>query len=390
MQAGLSVFSPRRQYTATNSLANGNGGAFTIAPGKVESGSEYFPIPYFAKTWARANDAALGVAVYGRGGMNTDYTSGAALFDPDGPGPAPVMRSPGSLGAGDAGVDLNQLFAEIAWADRLNDTLTWGVSGIFTAQSFEATGTLSLAPYTQTFARSGGRSMPANMSNNGHDLSTGYGAKAGLHWQPSARLRASLSYQSRITMSEFDDYSDLFAAGGNFDIPQNIRFGVSWDYSDRVTLHYDTDHTNYRDIDSVGNPIANIFGCPTAGMGGTDLSYCLGGDRGAGFGWNDMTVHKFGLSWQPASLPAWTLRAGVSHGQQPIEQTEVLFNILAPGVIERHFTVGATRRLADGKAWSVMLMVAPEGKVSGHNTFDPTQRLELKMHQFELEFGFSW
>ena len=35
-------------------------------------------------------------------------------------------------------------------------------------------------------------------------------------------------------------------------------------------------------------------------------------------------------------------------------------------------------------------MVAPEGKVSGRNTFDPTQRLELKMHQFELEFGFSW
>ena len=76
--------------------------------------------------------------------------------DPDGPGPAPVMSLPGTLGAGDAGVDLTQLFAEIAWADRLSDTLTWGVSGIFTAQSFEATGTLSLAPYTQTFARSGG------------------------------------------------------------------------------------------------------------------------------------------------------------------------------------------------------------------------------------------
>jgi long-chain fatty acid transport protein len=390
MQAGLSIFSPRRQYTASSSLANGNGGAFTIAPGTVESGSEYFPIPYAAKTWALENDTALGVTVYGRGGMSTDYTSGAAIFDPDGPGPAPVMKLDGSYGFGDTGVDLNQLFAEVAYAGKVIDQLAWGISGIFTAQAFEATGTGSFAPYTKTFAQSGGTVMPTNLGNNGHDYSTGFGVKFGVQFQPVERLRLGISYQSRIYMSEFDKYSDLFAAEGGFNIPQNIRFGVSWDYSDRITLHYDTDHTNYRDVDSVGNPISNLFGCPTAGAGGTDVSYCLGGDRGAGFGWNDMTVHKLGVSWKPESLPQWTLRAGVSHGQQPIEETEVLFNMLAPGVMERHFTVGATRQLQSGRAWSVMLMVAPEGEISGNNTFDPTQRIELKMNQYELEFGFSW
>lgn len=389
-QASVAVFSPRRQYRASDSRANGNGGAFTIGPGTVKSGSEYFPIPHLAKTWERDGNAALGLAIYGRGGMNTDYTSGTALFDPDGPGPAPVMRLNGSYGAGDAGVDLTQLFAEVAWASKLQDNFAWGVSGIFTAQAFEATGTGSFAPYTQTFARSGGTALPANLGNNGHELSTGFGLKFGVQWELSPRLRAGISYQSRIYMSELDDYSDLFAAQGGFDIPQNVRFGLSWDAQENVTLHYDVDHTNYRDIDSVGNPIANIFGCPTAGAGGRNLSSCLGGDHGAGFGWNDMTAHKFGISWQPAQLAQWTLRAGASYGDQPVENSEVLFNMLAPGVIERHFTFGATRLLQNGKALSFGLMFAPESSVRGRNTFDPTQTIELKMHQFEFEFGLSW
>lgn len=81
---------------------------------------------------------------------------------------------------------------------------------------------------------------------------------------------------------------------------------------------------------------------------------------------------------------------GISHGQQPIEETEVLFNMLAPAVIERHFTFGATRRMANASEWSAMLMYAPEGEITGRNSFDPTQRIELKMHQFELEIGYSW
>lgn len=389
-EVGLSIFSPRRQYTASASLANGNGGAFTIAPGKVESGSEYFPIPYIAKTWALQNDTAAGLTLYGRGGMNTDYTSGAALFDPDGPGPSPVVRAPGPFGNGNAGVDLSQLFAEAAYAGKFNDKLAWGVSAILVAQSFEAKGVGSFAPYTSSFARSGGRTMPTKLSNNGHDLSTGYGAKIGVQWQPLQNLRTSLSYQSVISTSEFDDYGDLFAEQGGFDIPANIRFGLSWDYSNSVTLHYDIDHTSYSDIDSVGNPVSNIFRCPTAGAGGTDVSACLGGNNGAGFGWKDVTVHKLGVAWKAASLPQWTFRAGVSHGQQPIEPSEVLFNMLAPGVVERHFTVGGTWQRADGKQFSAALLYAPEGSVSGRNSFDPTQRLELKMHQFEIEFGLSW
>ena len=389
-QIGISLFSPRRSYTASTSLANGNGGAFTIAPGKVGSGREYFPIPYIAKTWHLDEERALGLAAYGRGGMNTDYSSGAATFDPDGPGPAPVMTLPGPYGAGNAGVDLSQLFIEAAFAQRNGDSFSWGISGIFTAQAFEANGVATFAPYTKTFAASGGTILPDDMSNNSHDTAFGAGAKIGMNWQASPTLALAISYQSDIYMSDFDDYGSLFSPDGNFDIPSNIRFGASWQAADNLRLHYDIDHTNYRDIDAVGNSIRNIFNCPTAGQGGTDIESCLGGSRGAGFGWNDVTVDKLGISWQPASHPDWTLRAGASKNSQPVESSEVLFNMLAPGVVEKHFTVGATHRMANDREYSFTLMFAPGEKVSGTNSFDPTQTIRLEMHQFELEFAYSW
>lgn len=384
---GVGLFSPRRSYTASNSLANGQGGAFTISPGTVNSESEYFLIPYIAYTWSFRENSALGVAFYGRGGMNTDYQTGSAMFDPDGAGAAPVMTLPGSYGFGDAGVDLTQAFLDLSYA-RQNGNLNWGAALVLSAQAFEAKGFGSFAPYTETFAASGGASQPVNLSNNDRDYSFGAGLKLGVIWEASDSVNLALSYQSKIFMSELDDYSDLFAEQGDFDIPSSIRAGISIKLSDTNALHYDIEHTQFSSVNSVGNPIQNIFSCPT--VGGTSLSSCLGGSNGAGFGWNDMTTHKLGYEWQFSNAPDWTFRAGVSHGEQPIESDQVLFNMMAPGVIENHITAGFTHRVRNGREYSLSVMYAPENQVQGPNSFDPTQSLELRMHQFEIEFGYSW
>ena len=44
----------------------------------------------------------------------------------------------------------------------------------------------------------------------------------------------------------------------------------------------------------------------------------------------------------------------------------------------------------NGREYSFAFMYAPSNKVSGASPFDPTQSIELEMHQFELEFGYSW
>ncbi|MDJ0656221.1 MAG: outer membrane protein transport protein [Xanthomonadales bacterium] len=385
---GVSVFSPRRSYTASQSQVNGNFGAFTVGAGKIDSGSEWFPIPYIAKTWQVWDDSAFAVAFYGRGGMNTDFSGGSAIFDPDGPGPAPVMTLPGTFGAGTTGVDLVQAFLDVTYATRLNDRVSLGVAAVIGMQAFEAEGVGTFAPFTQTFASSGGTAFPANLSNNGHEFSTGIGVKVGVHSQLSESVALALSYQSEIKMSEFDDYADLFAEGGDFDIPSSLKAGISFRSSDSMTWSFDVEHTEFSEIDAVGNAFANLFSCPTAGAGGADLGSCLGGDTGAGFGWDDVTTYKLGVEWERNS--EWTWRAGISQADQPIAESEVLFNILAPGVVENHFTVGFTRALSDNREISFSAMYAPSETVRGSSPFDPTQTIELEMDQFEFEISYGW
>lgn len=392
IDVGLAVFSPLRNYKSSDSLANGNGGAFTIGPNNIKSSKNYFYIPHVAATWKLNDRSAWGIAFYGRGGMNTKWEGGTATFDPDGPGPAPVMTLPGTYGAslfgghGTAGVDLSQAFLDVGFAHKSGDILTWGASFVGVMQVFAARGVGTFANFTKTFAESGGAEFPQNLSNNGHDQSYGFGGKFGIQMDFSPKWAFATSYQTEIGMSDLDDYSDLFADGGNFDIPAALKVGLTFRPNQGLALNFDVEQVWYSNIDSVGNPISNLFNCPT--VGGSDFESCLGGKRGAGFGWDDMTIYKIGGQWSSGN--DWTWRAGYSHADQPIGDTEVLFNILAPATIEDHLTFGFTKGLSSGNEYSVALMYAMNKKVSGLNTFDPTQTLSIDMDQWEIEFSFGW
>jgi long-chain fatty acid transport protein len=111
-------------------------------------------------------------------------------------------------------------------------------------------------------------------------------------------------------MSELDSYADLFAEAGGFDIPASVRTGASLQATANMKLHLDYELIWFSETDSVGNGIENLFGCPTAGAGGTDLESCLGGSRGPGFKWDDVGAIKIGAEWALAN--DMILRAGYS------------------------------------------------------------------------------
>jgi len=398
-QVGLSAFSPMRSYRAGPSFVNGSFGAFTIGEGKFDSSSEWFPIPYVAKSWRMGNGNAISAAFYGRGGMNTDWDAGnpTAWFDPTGQGGAGV-EFPGTFGAGDAGVDLSQAFLALNYAGKAGDNFAWGIGPVFAIQLFEATGVGSFAPFTKTFAEcalagfQGCDPNPTSLTDNGHDTSTGFGAAAGIWWAMGDAVSAGFSYNSKMSMSELKDYSDLFADDGGFDIPASTKFGISFNGSNNVRLNFDIEFIEYSDIGSVGNPMTNLFACPTAGAGGTDLESCLGGKNGGGFGWEDMTIYKLGVEWTASDTMTW--RAGYSYGEQPIQAASATFNILAPGVMEQHLTFGLSKSKPNGGTWNFSLMYAPENTVKGYNAFDGPnetgQLIELTMSQFEFEVSYLW
>jgi len=101
-----------------------------------------------------------------------------------------------------------------------------------------------------------------------------------------------------------------------------------------------------------------------------------------------MTTYKIGFEWAQSESNIW--RFGYSYGEQPIQEADVLFNILAPGVMEQHVTFGLTRQTSKGSIWNFSFMYAPENSVTGPNMFDPTQTLEITMDQFEFEVSYRF
>lgn len=395
-QVGMAIFSPMRSYTARDSLSGGFGGAFALSAGTYDSNNEFFPIPYVGKNWALNDRSALSFVFYGRGGMNTEWDSGqTASFDPSGQGGAPI-EFPGLYGGGKAGVDLMQAFLSLNYSFKVNDRFVLGAGPVVAAQMFKAEGLVQFSGYTKTFADAllGGATPPqaasqvTSLTNNGRDTATGFGFAAGL-WAGTDALSFGLAYQTKMSMSEFDKYSDLFAEQGGFDIPSTLKAGVSFMAGESVRINLDYERIGYSDVASVHNPILPLLTqCFTANpQVAPATNGCLGGPNGAGFGWQDMDVFKVGFEWAADENNTW--RFGYSYGEQPIPGSEVLFNILAPGVMEQHMTVGWTHRRPNDHIMSFSFMFAPKKEVTGNNAFD-IQPITLEMSQLEFEFAYRF
>lgn len=346
----FAAFNPNREYTVTGN-PSGYPGTFGLAPGTYESDTSAFLIPGLSGAWHLSERFHLGVAIYGNGGMNTDY-------------PNPVF------GQAPVGVNLTQAFLAPSVAFELSKDHAIGVSVIGAWQQFEAKGLGAFAMFS---------SNPAALTDNGKDTSTGLGGRIGYHGHVTEWLALGASYQTEIKMSEFDEYAGLFAEQGDFDIPATWAVGIAVMPAKGWTIAADVQEIYYSKVAAIGNPmLPNLMQAP------------LGSDNGAGFGWKDVTVFKLGVQWEASET--WTFRAGYAHADQPVPESEVLFNILAPGVIQDHVTVGLTTLLSKKAALHFALMRAFSNCVEGPNPLEAPgqQRIDLKMDQWEAELGLSY
>jgi long-chain fatty acid transport protein len=354
LDAGLELFSPRRNA--------GRSGSAVGIDGAADSDSNYFPIPEFGYNRMLGPNLALGITVYGNGGMNTDYPggqipSGSACGPATGPGtgfnPAP---GPYNLlcGNGPLGVDLMQLIIAPTLSYRLSPDHAIGIAPLLGYQRFRIEGAQAFAGFS---------TAPNNVSNRGYDSATGVGVRIGWFGRLSDALTAGAAYSTRIRMSRFDDYRGLFAEQGDFDMPVNYNVGLAARIGPRTTLAIDYQRINYSDVPSVGNPSALLLECA-----GGSAANCLGGSRGAGFGWKDVNVWKLGLEYRRTDR--LTLRGGYNRTDNPIDPADVTINILAPGVVQDHLTLGFTYRTAGGGEWSVAYMHAFENSVTGPSFFN--------------------
>jgi long-chain fatty acid transport protein len=381
LDLGLDWFSPDR-----SAKREGSAGGTGFLDGSAEGNeTDNFFIPEFGYNTMLRPDLSIGISVYANGGMNTDYPTGQ--LDQGVCQGQPPNGVPANLlcGSGNLGVDLAQLiFAPtIAWKFTANHSI--GVSPLIAYQRFKAYG---LQPFAAI------SSDPANLTNKGYDDAWGLGARVGYYGQLTPSFAVGVGYSTKIDMSEFDKYKGLFAEQGDFDIPENFSLGVAFKATPKLTIAADYQRIYYNKVKSVGNP-SNQPNCnpmvnfPTGPGVGPD---CLGASGSSiGFGWQNVDALKIGVEYQWSS--ALVLRAGYNKSDNPITPRDITFNILAPGVIEEHITLGFTYGLSKTTELTMAYMHAFENSISGPATnpyFNVGGTETLTMSEDSLGIAFGW
>lgn len=314
---GAGIFVPRRcsgEVGLFGGSADASGAALC-----EKSSSNLFVVPSMGFSFAFNDKLSLGIAALGNGGMNTTY-------DPN------FFSLGGSTKY--LGVDLVQLFVPITVAWKPVKSQTFGVSLVPARARFAAQGLQAFKSYS---------SDPDHVTNKGHDYANGMGLRVGwLGYFMKNRLSLGATYATRTYMHKFDLYSGLFAGNGSFDVPTNFALGAAFKVTPDVDVAFDVERIMYAQIPSIGNPGPTNYlysGNPIY----DSATHKLGQPNGMGFGWQNQTVYKLGVLYRYDDN--WTFRAGYNYGKSPIPNDQILFNLLAPGVVERHYTAGFTYNL---------------------------------------------
>jgi len=343
------------------------------APFTEDSANNDFFVPEFGYNKMLSNDMSLGVTVYGNGGMNTSYEKGNTLSAVAVCGAAPTNPL---CGSGKLGINLEQLIVAPTFAYKVNTNNAIGVSPLFGYQRFAADG---LQAFMQI------SSDPNNLTNRGHDSASGWGVRVGWQGKVSDSVTLGAAYSSKINMSKFKKYQGLFAEQGDFDIPENFNLGAAFKAMPNLTVALDYQRINYGGVAAVSNS-SRQSGCTAAPPAGPGVGAgCLGGSNGIGFGWKSIDVWKLGAEYKYNDQ--LTLRAGYNHGDNPIGSADTTFNILAPGVVQDHYTLGMTYALNNKSEVTMSYMHAAENSVTGPATnpyFNVGGTETIKMYQDSL------
>jgi len=306
------LFSPKeRGFT----ISGGN--AFGLDQSQI-SDSNVFPIPFYGYSRQLDDGAAWAFTVSGVGGMNTDY---------------PVNFSAAFGDTGPTGLDLAQLFLGGTYGAKFSNGLAWGVTVSLAYARFSAEG-------LDLFDNAGTSESPGSVTNNGTDSSTGIGLKVGLLGQLDNGGSWGVSYLFKTEMSEFDKYKGLFPDQGELDIAPTFTVGVALPIANNITLALDYHFIDYEAVAAISNA-TSIFVGPFPGP--ADPSTFFGTSDGPGFGWQSISVVKAGISVETS--PTMTWRGGINIGESPLTANEFSTAFLVPATIEKHLTVGFTKKL---------------------------------------------
>ena len=334
----LGWFHPERTMHARGPLSN-------PVDTKQSSRNQDFFIGSGALNYKINSNWAIGVALWGNGGMATSYrfsrTNPAFHPAPAGGNYDKMMR-----------YRLLNVTPTIAW--KPSKRQAYGFSTILGYSDFKSD--IATLP---TFAQTVGA--------NELDRAFGIGFRIGGLWDLNERLTLGASVSSPVWFQKFDKYDDLFP--DSMDTPPHFQVGFTSHLSNKTVLATDLKYIFWDQVNVIG---------ASAGL--------------KGFAWENTAVLMIGLQHQ--FNDNWTGRIGLNYGGSPIEDDKVFANALSPAVIKQHYTLGGTYHLSDKTDLSFSGFFAPEQSQTESGTGDAFSAggvgTEVTMWQTGVRMGAEW
>jgi long-chain fatty acid transport protein len=350
----MELFKPNRTITRTAGL-----------PSKTFKGNEksIFVIPGGGYKKQLNTQYAVGIVLYGNGGMNTEFKSGPSFVSSGAAGFPPAgTEIPFSRSSAHSGINLEQLFIAPTLGMKLNEKHSLGVSLNLVYQQFKAQGLGSLA---------GNSSEPNNFTDKGTDSASGVSATLGWMGKLSDTTTMGASYRLETKMSKFKKYKGLFPNQGRMNVPASFTVGLAHQATPKTKIAIDLQQIYYSNIEAIGNSSTN--------------GKRFGEANGPGFGWSDQTIIKFGLKHQ--LNPKLALMGGYNHGDSPVKAEDTFLGALAPAVVEDHLSLGFEYKLNNKASVLGSYMHAFSHKVKGDLAKGTPFDLEMKQDAIGIAYS---
>lgn len=313
LDAGVTFFSPNRRYCYTGNADTG------IAPAKIDSGSNIFFTPHFGMKHEYTKNHALGLTLYGNGGLNTNWKK---------PNPA--------FGSSRLGGNLLQLcFAPSYSYYNEEYCQAFGIAPVFCLQFFKLKGLQNLANDTFSIC-------PNHVTNRGHSTSAGIALRFGWMGSLNDRVSFGVAYTTPTWMSKVRKYDGMFADRGKFNVPMTLYAGAALHNTKGFDFAFDCGYIAYGQIASIANSICNLADFPLNPQT-PEIQNKFGSPCGPGFGWKNVWIIKFGVAYK--GFCNKILRIGFTHNSDVYGPKDIDFNTLAPAVVKNHLGVGFTKKM---------------------------------------------
>ncbi|MFP4561626.1 MAG: OmpP1/FadL family transporter, partial [Thiohalorhabdus sp.] len=348
--AGMAAIGKRADFSMEAFMPERSTDFSAMGGDKVDSDAETYGVPSIGWTApvADGSDWYFGGGMYGTSGLGVDYPqTEMTAQDLTGDGNPDQM-----YWSGYSNIQFWQMAPTLAY--RVDDRLKVGAALNIDYQSVAFKQHVT----AEDADGDGNQEEIQNFDLSRGAQAFGFGLSLGALYDVNEQLSVGLSYKSEQAFSDLEynlDQGDIGEDQGNgfqgqpagtyklgLDYPQQASLGIK--YSPLTTLDVSAD-IKWINWSATMDDLK-----VEAPSGGQDVDMDPG--------WDDQMVYALGVSWD--ATPDLSLRAGFNYAESPIEDEDASANLILPGVVESHYTVGANYKFNGHWELGGHFMYAPE------------------------------